>query len=55
MCLNKTKVYYRQNMYVMSAQWSDKQDLNKYLGPIIVITVTMYTHLYYIYQGVIFI
>lgn len=49
-CVVETKVYYRQNMYVMSAQWSDKQDLTKYLGPIIVITVWVYACMYaYLY------
>lgn len=33
-----SQVYYRQNMYVMSAQHCDAQDLNYYLGPIISIT-----------------
>jgi len=33
-----SQVYYRQNMYVMSAQYCDGQDLNYYLGPIIGIT-----------------
>ena len=33
-----SQVYYRQNMYVMSAQWMDKQDLNGYLGPSIFVT-----------------
>jgi len=33
-----TQIYYRQNMYVTSAQFYDAQDLMRYLGPIIVVT-----------------
>jgi len=33
-----SQVYYRQNMYVASAQYCDKKDLNLYLIPIIIIT-----------------
>mmetsp|Transcript_53005 Transcript_53005/g.67949 ORF Transcript_53005/g.67949 Transcript_53005/m.67949 type:complete len:233 (+) Transcript_53005:62-760(+) len=33
-----SQVYYRQNMYVMSAQYCDAKDLNWYLGPIIALT-----------------
>lgn len=33
-----SQVYYRQNMYVKSAQYNDKLDLNWYLGPQIFVT-----------------
>lgn len=34
------QVYYRQNMYVVSAQYYDAEDIKWYLGPVIYVTVT---------------